>query len=61
MKPRNTIILLVIAAGLYCYMRFYETNRLTTQEAEEQSTHVVQIDQDKIDGNGITNGRWTSR
>ena len=55
MKARNTLLLLVIAAGLYCYMRFYESKQPTTQEAEEQSTHVVQIDRDKIDGITITN------
>jgi hypothetical protein len=55
MKPRNTVILLLIATGLYCYMRFYETKQLTTQEAEERNGHVVQMDQDKIDGITITN------
>jgi hypothetical protein len=55
MKLRNTIILVVIAAGLYCYMRFYETKQLTTDQAEEQSGHVVTLDQDKIDGITITN------
>jgi hypothetical protein len=55
MKARNTVILLLIAAGLYCYMRFYEATQPTTQEAQEQSTHVVNIDRDKIDGITITN------
>ena len=56
MKLRNTILLLLIAAGLYCYMRYYESKQPTTQEAEEQSTHVVHMeDQGKIDGVTITN------
>jgi hypothetical protein len=60
MKPRNTIILLLIAIALYCYMRFYESDRPTTQEAEEQSGHVVpMIDQSKIDGITITNNETT--
>ena len=55
MKLRNTIILLLIAAGVYCYMRYYETNQPTTQEAEDIGGHVVQMDGDKIDGITITN------
>ena len=49
MKLRNTILLLLIAAGLYCYMRYYESKQPTTQEAEDNSAHVVQVDIDKID------------
>jgi hypothetical protein len=55
MKPRNTIILLLIAGGLYAFMRFYESNQPTTQEAQDQSTHVEEVDQSKIDGITITN------
>ena len=56
MKARNTILLLLIAGGLYTYMRFYESKQLSTDEAQEQSIHVVQIvDRDKIDGITITN------
>jgi hypothetical protein len=55
MKLRNTIILLLIAAGVYFYMRYYETKQPTTQEAEEIDAHVVQMDADKIDGITITN------
>jgi hypothetical protein len=55
MKPRNTVILLLIAVGAYCYMRFYESKQPSTEEAEEQSTQVVQMDRDKVDGITITN------
>jgi len=55
MKARYTIILLLIAGGLFAYLRFYESNQLTTQESEEQGRHVVQVDRDKIDGITITN------
>jgi len=55
MKARNTLILLVLAAGLFCYMRFYETNQPTTQEAVEQSGHVLDLDTGSIDGISITN------
>jgi len=55
MKLRNTLILLLIAAGLYAYMRFYESKQPTTQEAEDNATHVVQAEDDKIDGITINN------
>jgi len=55
MKARNTLILLLVAVGLYAYLRFYESKQLTTQEAEEQRGHVVQLDREKIDGITITN------
>jgi len=55
MKARNTLILLLIAAGLYAYMRFYESKQPTTQEAQEINSHLVQADRDKIDGLTITN------
>jgi hypothetical protein len=55
MKFRNTLILLVIAAGAFCFLRFYEATQPTTQEAEENSTYVIQTDRDNIDGITITN------
>jgi len=56
MKLRNTIFLFLIAAGVFFFLRFYESKQLTTQEAEEQSTHVAPLtDRDKIDGITITN------
>jgi hypothetical protein len=55
MKPRNTILLLLLAVGMYVYMRYYETNQPTTQEAEKLSDHVVQVDATGIDGITITN------
>jgi hypothetical protein len=56
MKFRNTIILVLLAVGVYCYMRFYESTQPTTTEAEELSTHVApNLDKDAIDGITITN------
>lgn len=55
MKLRNTLLLLLVAGALYAYLRFYESKQPTTQEAEEQSGRVVQLDRDKIDGITITN------
>jgi hypothetical protein len=56
MKFRNTLILLLLAGGIYCFMRFYESKQPTTQEAEDLSAHVVpQLDSSGIDGITITN------
>jgi hypothetical protein len=55
MKFRNTFLLLLLAGGLFCYMRFYEATQPTTKEAEEAGTHVAQLDFDSIDGITINN------
>jgi len=55
MKTRNTILLLLIATGVYFFLRDYEQTQPTTQEAEEISGHVVQMEHDKVDGIDITN------
>src|ERR1700722_17602267 len=55
MKARNTLILLLLAFGLYAYMRFYESKKPATEEAAELNSHVINLDRDKIDGITITN------
>jgi len=55
MKARNTILLLLIAAGCYFFLRYYESGQPTTDEAEEQSTHVIKFDRSNVDGINITN------
>src|SRR5450432_1102796 len=55
MKTRNTILLLLLATGLFVYIKFYESKRPATRDAEEQSKHVVNFDREKIDGLTITN------
>lgn len=57
MKTRNTILLLLIAAGLFVYVRFYETKRPGTAEIEDQSKHLVTFDRDDINGITITNNQ----
>jgi len=56
MKPRTTLILLVIAAVFFGYMYFYEKNLPSSEEAKRQSQNVVNITPDKIDGMVIQNG-----
>ena len=48
MRLRNTLLLLLLAGGLFCYMRFYESQQPTTQEAEEMGTHVAQVDAELV-------------
>jgi hypothetical protein len=55
MRLKNTIILLVLAGAAYFFLRYYESQKPTTEEAEEISGHVVQVDADKVDGVTITN------
>jgi hypothetical protein len=57
MKFRNTLLLLLLAGGLFAYLRFYESKQPTTQEAAEMSTHVAEVDPDGIDGITINNNQ----
>jgi hypothetical protein len=56
MKPRTTLILLVITAALFAYMYFYEKKQLSSEDAKRQAQNVVNISRDKIDGLNIQNG-----
>jgi hypothetical protein len=56
MKTRNTLILFVLAIGLFAFIQFYERNHPSTREAEERASYVVQFDRDKIDRITITSG-----
>lgn len=53
MKPRTTLLLLIVVAGLFAFIKFY--NWPTTKELEERKNRVLKIDRDKIDGVTITN------
>ena len=55
MKPKYTLILLAVAAGLYCYIRLYESKHNSTQQTEFASHRVAVFDSDDIDGIFITN------
>src|SRR3954447_16834369 len=56
MKPRTTLILLVIMALFFGYMYFYEKKLPGSEEAKRQSQNVVNITPDKIEGMVIQNG-----
>ena len=53
-KTTTTLLVIVVALGLY--IRFYESKRPGTEEAEQQAKNVVNFTPDKIDGILIQNG-----
>src|SRR5438128_3194287 len=56
MKWKTTLILLAIAVGLGTYIKFYESKRPGTEEAQRQAQNVINFSRDKIDGIVIQNG-----
>src|SRR5436853_2801638 len=56
MKWKTTLILFVIAAGVFAYLYFVERHRPSTEEAARQSQNVMNFDRSKIDGIVIQNG-----
>jgi uncharacterized protein DUF4340 len=56
MKWKTTLVLFVIAAGVYAYLYFVERNRPNTEDATRQALNVVNFDREKIDGVVIQNG-----
>src|SRR5437763_14244546 len=56
MNWRTTTILLVVVVALGLYIKFYESKRPGTEDAEKRAQNVVNIDRDKVDGILIQNG-----
>jgi Domain of unknown function (DUF4340) len=56
MNWRTTTVLLLVVVGLGLYIRFYESKRPGTIDAEKHAQNVVNFDRDKIDGILIQNG-----
>jgi len=55
MKPRTTLFLLIFAAGLFAFIKFYESKQPGTREAAEKGQYVVSFDSDKVTGIDIAN------
>ena len=55
MKLKNTLLLLVLAGGLFAFIRFYESNQLSSREAKERAGKVVVFDRDKVNAITIKN------
>src|SRR5438128_764136 len=56
MNWKTTVVLLFIAVALGLYIKFYESNRPSTEEAKRQAQNVINFDREKIDGIVIQNG-----
>jgi hypothetical protein len=56
MKWKTTLILFVIAAGVFAYLYFVERSRPGTEEAARQSQNVLNFSREKVDGIVIQNG-----
>src|SRR5439155_1550653 len=56
MKWKTTLVLFVIAAGVFAYLFFVERNRPGTEEATRQAQNVVNFSRDKVNGVVIQNG-----
>jgi len=56
MKWKTTLVLLAIAIVLGLYIKFVESKRPSTEEAQRQAQNVVNFTRDKIEGVIIQNG-----
>src|SRR4051812_12838087 len=56
MNWKTTTVLLVVVVALGLYIKFYESKRPGTIDAEKHARNVVNFDRDKIDGITIQNG-----
>src|SRR5438445_4589831 len=56
MKWKTTLVLFVIAAGVFAYRLFVERNRPGTEEATRQAQNVVNFSRDQVNGVVIQNG-----
>jgi hypothetical protein len=56
MRFRTTLVLFALAAALVVFIKFYETKRPNTEEANRRAQNVINFERDKIDGVVIQNG-----
>ncbi len=55
MKLKNTLLLLVLAGALFAFIKFYESQQLSSREAQERAGKVTSFDRDKVDAITIKN------
>lgn len=55
MKLRNTLLLLLLALGLFAFIFFYERKLPSTRDATDREARVVSFDQSKITGVSLVN------
>jgi hypothetical protein len=56
MKLRTTLVLLALVLGIGLYIKFIESKRPNTEEANRRAGNVVNFERDNIDGIVIQNG-----
>src|SRR5881227_2125282 len=56
MRFRTTLVLFALTTALVLFIKFYETKRPNTEEANRRSQNVINFERDKIDGVVIQNG-----
>jgi uncharacterized protein DUF4340 len=56
MKFRTTLILLLLAVGLGVWIKFFESRKPNTAEAQRQAGNVVNFEREKLEGLTIQNG-----
>ncbi|HEY1581484.1 MAG TPA: DUF4340 domain-containing protein [Chthoniobacterales bacterium] len=56
MKTRTTIILLLLAIGLGVWIKYFESKKPNTIEAQKEAGNVVNFDRQKLEGIAIQNG-----
>src|SRR5207237_2543904 len=55
MRFRTTLVLFALTAALVVFIKFYETKRPNTEEANRRAQNVINFERDKIDGIVIQN------
>src|ERR1700730_6557635 len=56
MRFRTTLVLFALAVGIGVFIKFYESKRPNTEEANRRAQNVINFERDKIDGVVIKNG-----
>jgi hypothetical protein len=56
MRFRTTLVLFALTAALVVFIKFYESKRPNTEEANRRAQNVINFERDKIDGLVIQNG-----
>ncbi len=56
MRFRTTLVLFALTAALVVFIKFYETKRPNTEEANRRAQNVINFERDKLDGIVIQNG-----
>ena len=56
MKTKTTLILLLLAVSLGVWIKFFESKKPNTEEAERRAGNVVNFDREKLEGIVIQNG-----